>query len=483
MLSVHLSKQSEIVVTGGDELQEWRERLAKPVPGHKFTPQFKAGHWDGMYRPGRSLGWNGGQLSLALGRGMLRRVMHDFEGQTEFSFSCSTPTKLQLVGVPDRLYDHQQEALELAMQASWGRFALATNAGKGAVIALLAKAASVVGENVLILSDEVAVVDALCGEIRNWVEFEPAIVQAGVKTIPWQAVTVAMVPTLSRRINEKKHPNSKILSDEALKWREWLASIQMVLVDEADKATSTSWTKLLGCLTGTTRRYGFSGTFPEKDSIPDLQLEELLGPVLMKVKNAELIEKEISARPTVILHPFSVPPPRVHWKEWKELSAPTRRQMIYENAVILHKGRHALIRSLLKPDSRNAIIVNRIEHGEQLAEFLEGSVFLDGSVTPAQRIKALERFEAGEFNTLIVTKIMDRGSNRLGLVDNIIFASAEGSNRQTLQRIGRGLRRTDGKGEVVLHDIVDNGHHYLKTLASKRLKLYNDEGFEVRISK
>ena len=79
--------------------------------------------------------------------------------------------------------------------------------------------------------------------------------------------------------------------------------------------------------------------------------------------------------------------------------------------------------------------------------------------------------------------ILDRGTNRLGHAIDIIFASGEGSSRQSLQRIGRGLRRTGGKEFLRLLDVIDQGHRYLHVAAKKRITLYHAEGFEVVIRK
>jgi superfamily II DNA or RNA helicase len=72
-----------------------------------------------------------------------------------------------------------------------------------------------------------------------------------------------------------------------------------------------------------------------------------------------------------------------------------------------------------------------------------------------ERISVLDDFQAGRVRVIVVTKILDRGTNRLGHTDDLIFASGEGSTTQTLQRIGRGLRRGGGKEFLRLVDIVD----------------------------
>jgi superfamily II DNA or RNA helicase len=287
-----------------------------------------------------------------------------------------------------------------------------------------------------------------------------------------------MVPTLNKRLTAASDATNND-KRQARDWRDWLASVGMLLCDEADKATSASWRKILRYASGTRYRVGFSGSFPERDTIGDLQLEEDIGPIVLRVKNYDLIEREISARPTVHLHRFhaDIELP----KGWRELTGPERRTIVYDRGVIYNHVRHNYVCSLIEPNVPTVVVVERIDHGQQLCEQIPGSVFLDGSATKTQRADVLTRFKHNEFGVLIVTRIMDRGTNELGHAGCLIFASGMGSTRQTLQRIGRGLRRGGGKSHIRIVDIMDTSHDYLVDASQSRLKLYNQEGFQVRI--
>lgn len=471
-----------------------------PVPGREFMALFRDGKWDGLWTPGR---WcrmrSDGSYEMLMSRGLILRAL----GGLGYAVSVDT---LQAVGLTDEvtgaellafhdaypqmetLRDYQLEAFLTALKCRWGRVALATNAGKGAVIALLAAWALQRKAPALIVCDELAVFDALQGEIRKWVGVDPGTVEQGVKLPPRGLITLAMLPTLARRLDKKK-------GDPGL-WKPWLASHQMLLLDEADKATAPMWRALCQGARGSHWRVGFSGTFPTADTFDDWQLESLMGPVLVERRNLALVQHGISAKPTVTLASYDatdalqpLPPIDV----WREMRGADLRQWTYEHAVVYNAERHALIRSLIRPDVPTAVIVNRIAHGEQLQDAIPGSVFLDGSISAGQRRAALEGFQAGDFSVLIVTKILDRGTNRLGSARDIIFASSEGSLRQTLQRIGRGLRRTDGKAELRLVDIIDRVvatdkqtrlrrvASYLHAAGRQRTELYGLEGFEVEV--
>ncbi len=269
----------------------------------------------------------------------------------------------------------------------------------------------------------------------------------------------------------------------------------MLLLDEADKGAAATWQSIMLAAKGTRWRIGFSGSFPE-DDYRNLRLEELMGPIIDRVKNQEMVERGVSARPTIEVHAFDgasalSPFPR----EWWNARGPERRNLVYERVVLTSVSRHQFVASLIRPDAPTAIVVNRLEHGASLAASIPGAVFLDGSTSEGDRIRALEEFRAGTIKVLVVTKILDRGTNRLGCASDLIFASGEGSPTQTLQRIGRGLRREDGKEFLRLVDIVDRIAHvstdrrmkaaasFLTKAARKRLQVYAQEGFDLEIKR
>lgn len=529
LVSIEAPNPATIVVRGPASLAKWREKYCVWVDGAQFSPLFKRKDrngnrlWDGKWRVGEYLRSAPGGYMWRGGRGFLSKVLAEYKAA---SFQLPDTPRLRFDDElpPDKVpHDYQWEALDLIAKKHWGRIALATNAGKGGIIALAARAAAKRGHRVLILCDEVAVLEALTNEIPDWIGIRPAQVTQGVKTPPDALITIAMVPTLYRRVLPptveqrivqletelpnlqpgtpgqaavltelhdlrarlgKGKKNAKKLADptpENLEWIKWLESIGMALLDEADKATADSWGTVLSGLINTLWRVGFSGTFDEKVSVSDYTLEESLGPILIRVKNIELVTRGISAKPEVQLYRYEPRLPVISAADWKAMLGPERRNFIFDECVRFNAERHAFISSLLLKDDLNAVIVNRVEHGRQLAAVLPNCIFLSGDDDLAVRDHVLTQFANGTYQNLITTKILDRGSNRLGVTVGLIFASGEGSVRQTLQRIGRGLRRSGGKEFLFLRDVMDIGHSYLESAAKARLAIYNKEKFDIRI--
>ncbi len=512
-----LLNPAEVLVTGPPSLKDWRESQRVFKPGAEYSSQYKRGLWDGYYSAYKYCRQRDDNLwEFRASRGMLGRLAKAYDVRLVANGKGFAPDLQQRIEAWSKDHpilqkfcgdrDYQYEATLSALTAQWGRVALATNAGKGAVIAALCDFAIQQGVPVLVLCDEVAVFDALTEEIYKWAGVQPAHVTQGVRTPPTGApVTVAMVPTVARRIGgvlkKKKKGEKKVELTAAQKvehalWRKWLCGFGMVLVDEADKATAQTWRNVLLNTKGSHWRVGFSGTFPDPAEQPyeDLRLDELMGRVLISAKNIEMIQRKVSAIPQVLLHSYDVTAGLITARTgfWR-LAPPQQRQRIYELAIVENEARHAFIASLLSANP-TAVVVNRVAHARALAAALPGAVFLDGSCSVSKRNEVLGQFQRGEVQVLVVTKILDRGTNKLGTAADLIFASGEGSTRQTLQRIGRGLRRTGGKEYLRLIDVIDRvdvgtsrstylnkAARFLHKAARKRVQLYQDEGFEVAI--
>lgn len=474
--------RTDVLITGPDVLQEWREQNRLPVPGHEYMPRFKHGRWDGTWAPGKWIRRNGDAWEMRCSFGLALRISQELGVAAPLRFSPVTADAYLhvLPRWPD-FYDYQQEGARAALVRGWGRLALATNAGKGAVIAALVALAKARQFSALILCDELSVYDALQEQLEEWSGgvLVEQIMAGRQAPPPAPSVSLAMVPTLARRVLQPE-------------WVEWLSEQAMVLLDEADKATAPSWRKILRATTGSWWRIGFSGSFPEREKDPyaDLQLDELMGPVLSRTRNMDLVERGISARPLVALVAFNITDAIGRYSR----SSKSWRNKVYEDAIVNNLHRHAAVAALIRPGVPTAVIVNRIAHGESLTRHIPGAVFLDGSASVDKRHEVLERFRSGEVQVLVVTKILDRGTNRLGHAADLIFASGEGSPRQVLQRIGRGLRRTGGKEFLRLVDVVDRvvvpdgsrklekAAEYLHSAATRRLEVYKAEGFDVEIT-
>lgn len=115
---------STIELTGSG-VPEWRDGLKQSIPGAEHSYKFKQGYWDGLYYPGRSFRRTpeGGLLFVGAG----------FAPRLGIPRPDAPPLDLRF---PDTLRDYQVSGLRSIIEHKWGRLGFATNAGKGAIIAL-----------------------------------------------------------------------------------------------------------------------------------------------------------------------------------------------------------------------------------------------------------------------------------------------------------------------------------------------------------
>jgi len=79
---------------------------------------------------------------------------------------------------------------------------------------------------------------------------------------------------------------------------------------------------------------------------------------------------------------------------------------------------------------------------------------------------------------LITSPILDEGVD-VSRIHHLILASGRKSKIKLLQRIGRGLRKEEGKLDVELFDFYDDEIPMLKRHTLRRIEIYEAEGFGV----
>jgi len=107
--------------------------------------------------------------------------------------------------------------------------------------------------------------------------------------------------------------------------------------------------------------------------------------------------------------------------------------------------------------------------------------FLTGTLREHQgvrRRRIIEKFKAGQIDVLISTSILDEGFDAPDTRFLILAGGGKAEHRQT-QRIGRGMRASEGKHELTVIDFMDRGH-YLGKHSEARLAGYKaEEAFNV----
>ena len=218
-------------------------------------------------------------------------------------------------------------------------------------------------------------------------------------------------------------------------------------------------------------RLGLTATLPSEDKEAMLAIEGNIGPLIGEVTIAEGENKGIMAKIKIKF----IKIPKSH-----QISALRHYQDVYNAAIVQRYARNRQIAEIAKDHTLQGdsvlILVNRIEHGENLLRAC-GDVglkaqFVQGATESDMRSKMKTALNGKHIHCLIATTIFKEGVDIPEL--NVIINAAGGKSEiATLQAIGRGLRLTKEKKELLLYDLLDLSHNYLIDHLAHRLDLYS----------
>ncbi|KKL20411.1 hypothetical protein LCGC14_2455730, partial [marine sediment metagenome] len=219
-------------------------------------------------------------------------------------------------------------------------------------------------------------------------------------------------------------------------------------------------------------RWGLTATPFMKDEYSNQLLMGATGDVLYTVTNDQLIKAGYLTKPTITIIEC---PPTKGPRSWPE---------VYASAIVLNRWRNLrIVDELLKAPTPAIIMCNRITHANIIANIAKhkGIVLpvVQGSTSSADRAKIIKDLQSGSERAIIVTSIYDEGVDIPNL-RTLIFAGGGKSKIANLQRLGRGLRKSPGKHEVLVIDFDDSANGaILKRHSAARRKLWKEEGFRV----
>ena len=246
----------------------------------------------------------------------------------------------------------------------------------------------------------------------------------------------------------------------------------LILVDEGHHITEMNgqYYKILTMLPAPLR-FTLTATFP-KEKQAELMLEGLIGPIIDKITIQEGIETGSVAEIKVKILKV---PTSTSVKELRKYAD------VYEYGVVQNKSQHLIIvkkteEHVSKGDSV-LIIVNRLDHGRHLlSDFYQKNIptkFVEGEISAREREVIKGELNQKKIKVVIATTVWKEGVNIPEL--NVVINAAGGKSEiATLQAIGRGLRKTATKNELVLYDLFDNSHHYLIEHFGFRISLYTE---------
>lgn len=394
------------------------------------------------------------------------------------------------------LEDYQIEAIRKATKVDYGIIRATTGAGKSEMIAGICKA---INCPTVILADMTVVVSQLKERLElRAVEEEIGLFYAGEKpngerivvgSIQSLATPAAVGPSPSHEEfdTDAKYQNAIKkwqIKKDAYKTRlknyklliDYVKKAEMLIVDECDRSSSDSYRSVIRTHFKGRKKFGFSATpYDPSKPLKNLIVEENFGPIIF-----DMNRKDVEARGRII-------PCKYRMILYEDASYDYHNKITLDDAtnmfMVDNQRFHDMIFGLcnVHKGERNMVLVDRIPLGENLLrralELGLRARFIYGMTSKSDREETINLFAAGQLDVLIGGKIVNRGLDIKGGVDNLINATGGKLRSDFLQKIGRALR-VNARGYSYVYDFLFRCNHYLYEHSKARLNTIIDAGYE-----
>jgi DNA excision repair protein ERCC-3 len=360
------------------------------------------------------------------------------------------------VELPEWFYPHQREIIAKCLEYRRGLISAPTGAGKSLAMAWLI--AHFPSENILITVPEKSLLAQMKDTLEKTLN-EPIGEYSGNKK-DFKRVTIGIINSLSKLAKS---------NDITL-----LENIEVLICDEAHRVGANFYIDLCEACKNTDYRLGFSAT-PWREAGDDKVMEGLLGPNIFEIKEQDLIDSEILARPVYVEVPYKTPQYNYSNYNSKLSTYNTKnnkpdRNEVYNKAIVFNNERNKFIINLasnyLESDSQFPclVLIHYIEHGEILQNLFElkgYDVPLVYGKTPIRtRRSIVQDLKDNKLKIAIASSVFNEGQDipNLGLG---ILCGGGGSESRIIQQLGRFIRSYPDKEKGVFIDIADTEEYYL----------------------
>jgi superfamily II DNA or RNA helicase len=357
------------------------------------------------------------------------------------------------------LRDYQRAALEAVCARERGILWLPTAAGKTATASSIV--ASFPQARWLFLVHRLSLLNQTAESFRKFTgELAGKVGESGWRP---RRFTVATFQTLAAR-----------LAHGDVEARALLESVDGVIVDEAHALAASTFTTVMGVATNARYRIGLSGTPLARGDRKSSLVVGATGPVIYRMRPEVLVEREVLARPTILMADC--------WQdELEDATWPT----VYDRLVVHSARRNTLVVEAVRRSEKPALVfVQAVEHGQVLMRaFARAGIragYVHGAHTTEQREAAIAQLVEGRIDVLVCSVIFQEGVD-VPALRSVIIAAGGQSTIAAIQRVGRGLRKSEGKTSCMVWEVNDRGQRWLEAHARARRLAYQAEGYEVRV--
>ncbi len=375
------------------------------------------------------------------------------------------------------LEPHQIRAIRAACKSEIGIVSMPTGGGKTEVMAGIAK---IYNCPTVILADKRIIIE----QIKERLELRDVIEEVGLfyggSTPSGQLIVVGSIQSISSPSASLKRKDPEMYKKRikrAKQFQQMAKSSDLLMVDECDKATSKQYRNLFRHHFGGRRKYGFSGTpFDKKKPVESLSLRENMGNIISNTERSEL--ERIGRIIPIKFYMFAY---------GEDGDAKDKMALdIAEREIIIDSPKfHQRILQIVSafPDDGTLILLDTLnieDIGKALEKVIPGSVFIYGKTSKAKRKKAVQNFEDRKLKCLIGGKIIKRGLDLKGGVENLIIIGGGKLWSEFDQKVGRAVRNNK-KGWARVFSFMFLNNHYLYLHSREQLKALISLGYESKV--
>jgi superfamily II DNA or RNA helicase len=442
-----------------DEARLWNLLSFEP-PQAKFTTAYRTGSWDGKVRLFQ-LGHK--RFPAGLWFWLKDKLLSAFPGVVVQDIR-SKPARVENVTFPVQLRLYQQEAVRQVLEKERGILWIPTGAGKTEIACAVSQ--FIEGRKLFLVHRK----DLLHQTYERFRKYGQDVgrVGGGYKEFKHDVV-VSTIQTFSKVD------------------KEWYKGWSAVFFDECHLVPADVFYRTAMRIDAY-YRIGMSGTPLARSDERSIYLICATGPVLIRVKPDELAKEGYLVLPRVIFHrvpnvPGLNPLAITMRNDLPVVNGISAYHKEYEHNIVNNIVRNRLVCKLAIESKKPCLIfVREIDHGHKLqsifrSEFNLEVPFVWGNTLQEVRNRFRRAMAKGTLDILIASVIFEEGIDIPDL-RTIVVASAGKSGIKTIQRVGRGMRPSTNKDEVVVHDFIDTGRWTSKH-SRVRKKLYLQEGYRV----
>lgn len=170
-----------------------------------------------------------------------------------------------------------------------------------------------------------------------------------------------------------------------------------------------------------------------------------------------------------------------------KINEPELMYEVYQDAVTMgivqNMYFHNIVKKLaLKQKGRTLILVERLDHGDYLADMIPDSLWVKGEDNLETRKYVIEKLQKNHKGNVVA--IATQGIFNAGInvhVHNLINAAGGQADHIIIQRMGRGLRTAKDKSILNYYDFLFTINEYLLKHSNKRIKILKEEGHDIQI--